>query len=119
LQQQDSSPKDDTKSDINLEQDVNSDTRMKSEDEDDDMKQAIALSLQDQCANDNIKGGSLADNPSKGIKREMKAESSPKITKHRRIDPAKQMKSPQKNMAKKENDEKKSNQKITSFFGKS
>lgn len=118
-QQQEPSPEDNTKSNIKLEQDIETESKMKSDDEDDDMKKAIALSLKDQDANGVSREGSLADNTPKGIKREMESKDSPKGTKHRRIDPAKQMKSPPKNTTKKEDEEKKSNQKITSFFGKS
>ncbi|KAJ2959436.1 hypothetical protein NQZ79_g5055 [Umbelopsis isabellina] len=120
-QQRDSSPEDNTKSNIKLEPDIETELKMKSDDDedDDDMKKAIALSLQDQDANGVSREGSLADDTSKGIKRGLESQSSPKSTKHRRIDPAKQMKSPPKNATKKEDDEKKSNQKITSFFGKS
>jgi hypothetical protein len=88
--------------------------------EDDAIQRAIALSLQDQ--NDyhgSSLGSSLHDGDTIGIKRELEGENSPQRAKQRRVDPAKQMKSPTKSSAKKDLGKAKSNKKITSFFTKS
>lgn len=88
--------------------------------EDDDIQRAIALSLQDQ--NDNYGGSlgsSLHDGDTIGIKRELEGEKSSQRAKQRRVDPAKQMKSPSKSSAKKDLGKANSNKKITSFFTKS
>lgn len=88
--------------------------------EDDAIQRAIALSLQDQNDyNGSSLGSSLHDDDTIGIKRELEGEKSPQRAKQRRVDPAKQMKSPTKSSAKKDLGKAKNNKKITSFFTKS
>ncbi|GAB5592208.1 hypothetical protein Unana1_07108 [Umbelopsis nana] len=88
--------------------------------EEDDIFRAIALSLQEQnnSFETNLESTSHKGD-SRGIKRELDGAKSPERAKHRRTDPAKQMKSPSKSPAKKGLDKANSNKKITSFFTKS
>jgi len=95
-------------------------TDLEAKQEDGDVQRAIELSLQDKYNDNGADVGSTSrDGNTGGMKREMGGERAPERAKHRRIDPAKQMKSPSKSQARKGVDTADKNKKITSFFSKS